>query len=168
MKLITLLSALFFSTLSFANSNIKEMDFWDGTFAYNRLTVKEVPFQSNLITLELTGSTIALGPQIEGLDQTWGVNDKILVTIRKSDCSTLNFDKKIIKCNSTKTSGLISWNINPRVTKSLDTIFENINVEAKAQDRLGVDVLVEVELPSDEFFTPVNELLRIDFKSLSF
>ncbi len=166
MKSIALITALLFTTLSYAQNNPRTLDFWDGTFAYNRLTVSEHEFQSHILTLELSGSTLGLGDQIEGLGKTWGTSDKILVSIPKSSCD-VDFKEKTLSCKVAKVSGRVSWTINHRVSKTLDTIFENLTVEASG-DSFRSNVRLEVTLPRDEFFTPANETIIIDFKDLTF
>jgi len=166
MKSIALITTLLFTTLTLAQNKPRTLDFWDGTFAYNRLTLTEHEFQSNILTLELSGSTLGLGDQIEGLGKTWGTSDKILVSIPKSNCD-VDFNEKALRCQVAKVSGRISWTINHRVSKTLNTIFENLIVEASGNS-FRSNVRLEVSLPSDAFFTPVNETIIIDFKDLTF
>lgn len=167
MKATITLALLILSTLSFAQGTLpRTMEFWDGTFAYNKLIVKEHQFQSNIVTLELSGATLGLGDQMEGIGKTWGLGDKVLVTVRKDDCQ-IDFEKRAIDCAVKKASGTVSWTLNHRVSKSIKSLLENIKVHARGE-QFSSKVMFEFSVPSDEFFTAANDTILIDFRNLDF
>lgn len=167
MKTLTLIAAFLISSLAMAQGNPRTMEFWDGTFAYNKLVVKEHQFQGNIITLELSGSTLGLGLQIENGSKVWGTQDRIIVTVRKSDCE-FDFEAKELECDVNRVSGRITWTVNHRLSKTLDTIFTNLKVKASSSSNFTASVKMDLTLPTDEFFTPANEDISVDFASLDF
>jgi hypothetical protein len=150
-----------------AQGNPRTMEFWDGTFAYNKLVVKEHQFQGNIITLELSGSTLELGPQIENGPKAWGTEDRIIVTVRKSECQ-FDFEVKKIECDVNRVSGRITWTVNNRLSKTLDTVFTNLRVKASSKTDFFGSVKMDLTIPADEYFTPANEDISVDFASLDF
>ena len=167
MKLSFTLAFLFFTTLNFAQGiPPRTMEFWDGTFAYNKLIVKESQIQRNILTLELTGSTLGLGDKMEGIGETWGSGDKVLVSVRKDSCQT-DFTKRTIDCDVKSVSGTVSWTINSKVTKSIRTRLVHLKVKAMGGS-VGTQVKFEFSVPSDQYFTPANDPIIVDFRKLSF
>ncbi|MAF76966.1 MAG: hypothetical protein CME60_02305 [Halobacteriovoraceae bacterium] len=166
MKLITLIFSLIITTMTMAQNAPRSLDFWDGTFAYNRLIVKEHDFNGHTLSLELTGSTLEIGPKIEGIAPTWGPRDKVLVNVRKKDCD-VDFINKSLNCLINSASGSITWSINGKLSKSLSTVLKDIKVEASGA-QFGAQVKFSFSIEGDEWFTPANEELIFDFDTLNF
>jgi len=157
------LSILFITTIATAQAEEINMRFWDGTFAYNELTVKSFPHQSNLLTLKLSGSLINLGQQIEGLGPVWSSGDVVEVILNKKDC-LISGDKKEIEC--TKAQQYVhnlTWAVNSKIKKSYTGIITSLKVVANKNS-----VNFSFTIPSDEFFTPANEDISVSFRNTFF
>ncbi len=166
-KQITLIVLLLLTGVTHAQSALpRSLDFWDGTFAYNRLTLSENRFDSPILKVELSGASLALGEKLEGLAPDWGIGDKIVFSIKKSDCE-IDFVKEEVECHAARVSGTISWTVNPRITKSLKSVFENLKIKA-LKSRLSASVLMEFDIPSDQYFSPAQKRILVDFDNLNF
>ena len=163
MKSILTITALLLSLHAMAQGAPRKMEFWDGTFAYNKLNVSEDRFEGNLLRVKLSGSQLGLTSQIEGVQDQWGVDDGFDIFIRKSDCA-VDFIKKTLSCSVEKVSvNNLTWHVNHRVSKVFKGLVNNLKIEANSK---GVDV--EFSLESDEFFTPHQEDIKVGFSNLPF
>ena len=136
-----------------------ELRFWDGTFAYNQLIVKSNPHQNNIMTMELSGSQINLGSQLEGLPQMWSARDRMVFSMPKDKCETLDIENKAVRCQADRLFvGNLTWQISQRFTKTYSGIVENLTVVANQ----GI-ASVTFKVPADEDFTPHQETVSVHF-----
>lgn len=155
---------VFFLVLLSFNAKAQEglnLDFWDGTFAYNRLVVKSVQHQRGLLNLRLSGSTLGLGEQLEGEALGWAPDELLDIHVSKKECD-IDRELKRVSCDIDKVLvGPLRWSVNRKINKTYRGMIHELRIVA---DREGVSVRFRV--PSDEFFSPHFENIQVEFPSL--
>ncbi len=139
------------------------IEFWDGTFMYNRLNVTVHPFAEHLYTVELSGSTLGIGNQMDGANESWTPQDRVVVTFQKSACD-LNQTEKTLVCDHPKpVSANITWGINQAITKTYHWSIQNIKIDADSnQATMSFEITPNEHFssaqPRPEFTFPVMNL----------
>lgn len=155
---VLFLSFLTLSAFSAEENQEINLRFWDGTFAYNELTVNSVAHQPSLLKIVLKGSQINLGGQLEGSEVLWGWKDRLELFVRKKDCP-IDVENERVQCDIKKTSvSALTWMVSQTITKTYDGLIENVRIVANK----GI-VNVSFKVPSDENFTPHQEEINVSF-----
>lgn len=154
---------VFFIFLFSFSSQAKDfsLDFWDGTFAYNRLVVKSVEHQKRLLNLRLSGSTLGPAEQLEGEAFGWAPDELLNIFISEEDCD-IDIDLKSVSCVLDKVlAAPLCWSVNQKINKAYRGMILELHIVA---DRENVSVSFRV--PSDDLFSPHLENIRVDFSPM--